>query len=75
MDKNCKLRLWWCGDDSCDCHTFEIWRGNERLWMGGVYSPNQYSDEVERAREEVLEACARYGIKVDCSSESLWEWS
>lgn len=77
MDENWSVprysaELWWCGDEVCDCSQPQIdlitpnltvgppWIRRTNIWRGTFKS----GGETEGLREELEEACRRFGIKV-----------
>lgn len=68
-----EARVWWCGDELCDCRQAEIdritpnhragypWIHREPVWRGTFYSDGEgVAETVEELRDE----CARRGIPI-----------
>jgi hypothetical protein len=72
--------LWGCGDD-CHCWYTRIYRKTENknfidiLWEGRWMNDYDHTkEELEEIKEEFQQACHRYDINIDLTSNCPWNW-
>jgi hypothetical protein len=76
-----RVDMSWCGDNYCNCHYGDIWavlkdKTTKHIWSSNYYGMYDYSDKegLDELRKEIKEACEYYGIKVDTTSNCVWDW-
>lgn len=72
------LRYTCCDTSCCGAITFHI-RGNKagHLWDSSVlFYENCSPQSIDELRQEVIEACAYYGLKLteDINDNCFWDW-
>lgn len=80
-----EARLWWCGDEVCDCRQPQIvqktpnlavgspWYRVQTLWEG-TFRSEPSSDELAALRRELEDECRKRGLLLGCNPSDLsWD--